>query len=714
VTADEGTCTIVLPPWAPSGTIHIEAHADGFTPQEGDWTFKNGVTVRLSPAVTLTGRVIEADTGTSAIGAELLLSAENSKFRATTTTSNTGAYVIEGAPAGRKVYLSVKDTRREYPRVVESFTIDPQAPAPHDVALQPGIRVEGQVVDLLTDAPLSGVSLTFNGDACGESTASGAILAFVPASVRAAQLRFHLPGYCVYRWDEFRPGISDRSPFVIRMLPSAGVEGIAVDDGGAPLEGVRISVSGVPALNVPSGNSVQPPEWTWLSKLPEGVVIEHTEPFISLLTDKSGRFRCNGLIPASDEVEVYASAEGMHSTKDLVALRTPGEWKQVRLVLSHAPLDTGTVRGHLRFNGRPCAGKIEWRNGSESGEGSANIRGEYLLDRVAPGDVTLTSTPQSLEVFRRAPDYELGIQPETLTIRALEEATHEIDVRCPMSTITGHVRSASGTAQNAGVVLTTTDRAHLWISQAVHGDAEFRFEVPLVPREYTLRASAGGAVQEREHVHPGDHNIDLVIGPHGRLRVRAFDREDHSLISPLDAWLRPTGSQDYIRDPELGGSRDDGFRTISLPTGTYDVSLHCDERGYAPTTLNDVRIEDGKDAEREVQFEKGLDLQLQLGEGSADLSPDAQLYVIEAEWEAQVSFVGASGRMEIRAQGDAQSIDLSTRRASFGADRHAHIGGLRAGKYRLKCHPPSLALEPATLLVSTSSASPITIDVHVP
>lgn len=159
-------------------------------------------------------------------------------------TAADGAYNIPGVPGGVYEVRAHQGNLVADPR--EGLLLDPGARVDADLVLQPGVTLNGVVLDADADAPIAGVEVLVTEEA----------LSFSPRAVRTnAQGEFAVSGlrdrdhavsvraegFVALIGEKHRPGVA---AVRIALRRAATIRGIVLDSRGAPVRGAQVEITG--------------------------------------------------------------------------------------------------------------------------------------------------------------------------------------------------------------------------------------------------------------------------------------------------------------------------------------------------------------------------------------------------------------------------------------------------------------------------------------
>lgn len=218
----------------------------------------------------------------------------------------------------------------------------------------------------------------------------------------------------------------------------------------------------------------------------------------TLSSDAAGSFEFAGLLPGEAHIAVRHRG---HILRRSVMLTTPGDRRQVDLVLPADDLAGATLTGAVRVDGAPAQATIAWRNGDATGARSTDETGAFALLALPPGQVQLS-------VITRQPRIRVE---QVLLLAAGETRHHDVDVRADRGAICGRVLHRDG-SPGPGIAVRAIRAGD---SPALHGhtraDGSFRFSIDAADRDvpFAITATGAGWMATRPGLLPGSTDVEL-------------------------------------------------------------------------------------------------------------------------------------------------------------------------------------------------------------
>lgn len=342
---------------------------------------------------TVTGLVTDA-VGRPQSGAHVTAGGPGLRWSRSAESDANGTFSIAGLGSGKLTLRATLEQRASPPAtvVLEEVAL---RPAHVRLSLQPGIFIEGKVVD---DAgtPLAGATvdvLAMPSDDLPMSTQAddGGRFRLGPVAPGKHQILARLDDHVLLDAPEPQLGPRRQESFALRMARTARVSGRVIDEEGRPLVGVQVSaiclIGGRDDLVVIPGPL---PPAAEAAELPVGRLLR-PGGVRSAPTDGHGFFSLTGLAPGRTRVEVL-HADKLPLRREPLLL-APGDER----ALGDLTMIAGaTVAGKaVDPEGRPVPGAlIEAKRAGKgtrtSVRATTDPNGEFFL-RAALGDYTLTA-----------------------------------------------------------------------------------------------------------------------------------------------------------------------------------------------------------------------------------------------------------------------------------------------------------------------------------
>ena len=707
-TDPDGVCS--LPLLRPHGRTRLRVEAAGYF----DWSqevSEASISVALTRAVRLVGKVLAADTDEPVSGAELALTLGDCDGCEPARASSDEGGDFELAPVAVRTTATLEVRAPGFATLRRECELRcPGAELRQNVHLERGIALAGRVEDWtsargLADARVDGVPVAEDGSFAGHVAAH-------PVT-GSASFDVTAPGYATLRVEQ--SSAEARLDTTFRLPKLAYVEGEVRDVFGEPLAGATVgSWCGGPA-RAKDGSLI---ETSPLYELPEGWSLEVAResgrvPIFALadpktgvgFSDAAGRYRFPHL-PWTLGGQLWAHCPGFLDEKRLELPLEPGS---VRRVDWRMRPETGLTRvfGHVSLNGQfsdALQGTVSWRG--ETGSGSmriepASVKRFNFEFVVEPGDLRLTA--------------ELDLLPElarevVVRVRPGERRHLFLDVVAPTPSedaIRGSVRFDDGSPVADADVEARCTLPNLPGSlsfQALTDErGEFELRVVDLGLPYVVVVGLPEPLAAIPDVRPGTRDLDFVLHRQHRLFVRVregrtgaalvLDRDVQILVRPARLhWRWPIEPVSTLPDV-------DGWYEFSIVSDTVDLVAVPGESFplHAASLREGVRL--GREPERvELDLAPGAEIVLQLAEGAEPWPSDRRLYLLhERIWDAGVwlyldPLEAMAGRGAV----------------AFDGEGRVTLRGLPPGLHRFVSLPGDVLVEPELLDVRQGTRAAVT------
>lgn len=663
----------------------LSIDADGYYHERTRVPLADERVVRLYPATTLVGRVLDDASGAPVAGAQLSFRhpgcGDCEPERA--TSDALGRYALANVPIA--VHVDVRLSAADHAAgLVEMLVPRRTERVERDLRLRRGVRLVGRVVDFVTGAPIANAQLRHVRHEPVELGPDGAF--DVPVLAGDVFLEAWADGWCRLNVELTTDELARSGPLVLRLPRGAFVEGVVHDAEGRPVAGVDVEVRGNPVELQQMRRRDDAPEW--LAMLESDWYLGPERFDTGAVTDEQGRFRSRANVPGAEHVEIFARHATLGRARQLVpSLGGPGSttWVDVRLEPLEPAEPVATVCGRLTLNGRECAAQIEWQGPTRTELVHVNMYdGRYRLAGVEPGAVTVHARfgllyEQRWVVERSA---QLLVEPG---------GAHQLDfdVRVPAAPISGRVTFADGSpAPTVAVVL---HDASLSAHTSTEHDGTYALDAVDVGETYTVRASDGPFDLERNDVAPGTSGVDFVLPLTGELLYRIVDAANGEPLPVFALFWRTDATAEYVethrRTPDPGG-----WMRLELPAGRVDVHLRATDERYAPLVELGLPIPVRGETRRTFELEHGLVARF--------------TWADEPLWSHNVLLVETHVPAEIGPHFPGGSL---RRRVMRFEDGVAEVAGLEPGSYRFVLEPDddAVAIEPAVVEIGANVDAPI-------
>jgi len=578
-----------------------------------------------------------------------------------------GGFKLEGLPRGTQAL------RAEAPGLAPAFASDVPAGASLNLRLKPGFTVVGRVLDLTTQKPLAGATVTalerdaarFGRDAAHTTTtgddgtfkitdcAQGVVVveAIAPAKARARLDR--VPSRAPAPGEEPDPQVN-----TLYLAPGGRLAGKVVGSDAKPLADAIVTAA--------------PTDGNLMTMFRESRNAAQR-------TDANGKFSFDGL-PAGSKYTVRATKEGLASDDD-----------------GPLPVDAGTDRGDLELKLESGASltfrlvtaedvpvnDVDVRLASQGGArrrggfGGTDVDrdkitpqgdGKFLVRALDAGTFDLTLSP---------PDYA-DVTKEGLKLRGGETLDlGTLRVRESKS-IAGRITDNQGQPVAGAVVFA------LWLDGAtshvreVRSNAEGRFRLAglsdLPVRNLSVRAD-GFATATKDGATPGDTAVDFVLQRNGSI-VGRVQLSAGGVPAAFRVQAHPEAKEGQERAGFriMIGNRPDEDKVFTDPSGSFRLD------GVEPGTVTITVLSDGKAPARKTGLVVASDGVADAGTLTLTDGRTLRGRVIAAKDEAPIA--GATISLS-QPQGFMMAMgrDNAAAAAITGVDGRFEIAGLEAKTY---------------------------------
>ncbi len=440
-----------------------------------------------------------------------------------TLTLDDGRFLFDDVPSGQ-VFLSAS-TADAASEVVGPIQVTPAGRLEDiQLTLTPSVKIEGRVIDLLTQKPIAGAT----------------VISPTQAGVTDQAGKFVLTGARTQTWlDVSAPGFLSRTDWVSLELASAGGKLDLVLTPSSHLEGTVLE-SGMPVAAA-----------TVWAEVADGA--RRGERSINVFTDKQGHY---SLECAAGTLQLAAVTPSGIRVKGPLVRVAVGE-KKTGLTLDAG--EVSSASGVVTRGGLPVAGAqvsaIDASTEDVNALGTTNLDGSFRFDGLTVGKYVLQVRAGALMASAGPFDHLGDGQSWQVTLK-------------PGGTIVGRVEPAA-----AGVAVRW--RSGTWsgpVAQTVtDGAGQFRFEG--LPEELISLDAEGPAGAATARAKAGDEVV--MVLKKGFVTVHLQD----------DTGAPVTDGVLLSKSLETGASRrqlvlaPDGVTRLDLPTGRWQLSLEVSGRG---------------------------------------------------------------------------------------------------------------------------------------
>jgi protocatechuate 3,4-dioxygenase beta subunit len=551
--------------WVSKGSMSVEASADGYADNSEYLHAPGKVEILLTPESSLSGTVVDANSGQPVEGARVTLGDWSQAEAAFSDLE--GKFRITRINPGRQT--PVARTDRGYGRAEGSTLVGlGQHVDGVIVKLFPAARLEARIVIAGTDPK----------QPCEHPRAS----LHDAAAQRWIELRQEPDGLL---WadgvlpGDYKPeigcdGYQPRERYDNIVIADAAVKNVVWEvDAGAVVTGVVRTRSG------------EPVEEARVYAQSTGGAARAKTGWGNDETSREGAYELTGLKPGAYKIEVSSTkgvapkdgyrvqvAAGARVEKDLV-LDDVGTLTGVVVDATGAPVPNIDINTRLLTGGRASWG----------GDHSSDDAGSFTIEGMRPGDYRVYAQRGWSDTLRKPGTTDDAKQGERVTIRPNQVATVKLVVEAQSGVIKGIVVDSSGApvgdafvsaareSDAAGAQRTNVqDTRWQWQEKPVLTGLDGKFALDkLSPGTYTLRAfRKGGGEAIAEHIEVGATDAKLQIKPTGSIEGIATGptgAPDELSITVNDQVTGLWRSEDFFKT-------DGRFAIRDLPKGHFRIT----------------------------------------------------------------------------------------------------------------------------------------------
>ncbi len=298
--------------------------------------------------------------------------------------------------------------------------------------------------------------------------------------------------------------------------------------------------------------------------------------------------------------------------------------------------------------------------------------------------------------------------------RAGETVHCQADLRVPAARISGTVRFEDGTPlAGAFLVASCLERGEQALCSFARsgGDGGYELEVVDIGQTFRIRASAHEETRERGNVAPGATGADFTFGRKHRVHVRLVEGATGGWLElERYAFLFARASDGGLLErvnSACGAPDADGWYELWLLDPRVDL-LVLPLREFESSAIRilrglDLRRPSGGACRAEFVLDRGLTAIIELDTTAGPLPEDHQLLLIEEELWGQVWPEYGGGWME-----EIEGL-TARRRLEFDGEHRAALAGLAPGRYRFKCSPADVSIDPDVITVDERYSGPMRV-----
>lgn len=670
VIADERGLALV-PVRAEDDTVPLLVEADGYFHDRRPFLTSEDIVVRLARSATLSGRVLERESGNPVPNATVEFSHPLCRRCPSEIVRTDGTGVFHGLETLARFRARLGVSAPGYASCEAVVQLEPGVSFQELRVLRRGVRVSGLVVDSESGVPIQRGSVSSGGAAPLLALEHGRFDAlFLPDDEERIGLEIAADGYCRAHC-ELDSASYEGAPLSFPLPRSARIHAFVHDPTGTPIIDARVSFS------MPGGSLVRPrDEKGPLRELPYTYLA--SEGVRTFEPDGAGGYTSAGLIPWAGGTRLSIEHDDYKGTATRIDVGPPGSTTDVEVVLQPLPArGTITVHGSVTVDGAPAnAGSIGWEQPPRDGAAKVSIDGTYAIEGLRPGDVALrpSVTIDGFALGPRADEHVVVVHCDD------SDVERDIDVPIPMGSIAGRLVRADGSPVGG--------RA-LWIASQTGGDG-FVQHTTAADGRFWFRAAADDVYQlvvwqgvtslRRTDLRPSVEDLRVVLPDLGSLRVEVVDAQTGAPLPGAEFHLRPTEEEaisEFLRswfgwlssrnmeslslaDDAPGGSVGPGTTRVDLVPAHYDVVVRGAAIGYLPSEIVEATVRAGQVTEVSITLERGRDLVVR---SLPDPVPPPEMLVLEAgatpesferafRGERVLHFAGGVARIRGLAPGD--------------------------------------------------------------
>ncbi len=557
--------------------LRVMARHDGFAPDCGTFCVDLEGDIVLSPACTIYGRVLEAESGNAIAGAGVSFGVVGpdlwrSGGPTEVVTDSSGWYRYEEFPVGGDRMVRV--LRDGYATAEFVITAGDWTEERVDLRVPGGRTLSGRVLDAESMHPLEDVRVVGLDGRCLATTNDWGWFAVGGLTRDPTAVRLLLPGYCcTVCWSRTTEG-RDSGEQQFPMFRSCSVEGLVLGGGGEPVQGAVVRVQGyAPPVALPE----RYPDFAWenVSILPDG---GHRD----VRTDAQGHFRVMGLVPGCEPISIRVEhpKDRRELLSEPIVLEACGDTRHVTMAFPAG----GVIEGSIEPRGGDWA--IEWRSGTMSGEASVRKNGAYRLVGVPAGDVLV-----------RVMDGTEAVEMANVLVAEGQTVRRDFWIAQEWQGIAGVVLRPNGEPVHEATVELPMFEDGLMRDDSTDAAGRFRIRVGMdIPGEFRLEYGSPVLDVEGPVVHVGDEDVVLILPETGRCAMRIVDEDSGLPLSGAEIRWEWKGEHEG-RAISLAGSTtwwpDDpeGVCSVYLPVGATTLTVRPKSAGYDEVVVEGFHAE---------------------------------------------------------------------------------------------------------------------------
>lgn len=511
----------------PPGSYTLELSGAGFTGASQSITVQASqrLDVGLIPlsaipnAGTVTGFVVDANTGAGIPGAEVELNTSTDVIRATTSSNGgfdfvtqSGAISLTASATGYEpIVLPAAVVAGQTTNV--TLTLLPVGQPPID----PLISVTGVTVDSVSSAPLNGVNIRLLGSTdatTSNTTGQFQLNGIVPNEF---QLEFTLPGY-----------VTTLASITASPGSTVNLGSILLNPTGLP---TTATIQGL-IQDIDTGQAIA------------GAVVSIVGSGLSTTSDTSGSFTLTDITPGAAQLNIAAVGyAGLQSVINLQA-GTITDFGVIGL-RSASSTTTATIQGQVSDSdtAQPIPNAVVEIVGTGLSANTA-ADGSFLLENIPPGATRLTVTSAGYFQLEATTNLEAGVVTDfgVITLKTMPQAP-------TTTTLSGQIIDLETGQPIPGASITVNVFSHNFGGSDI-ADGSGQYTVADIPgQDIQLITSAPGYLSSNQSINvatPGNINLNIELSRVSSTDISisqfALDRASYTAYSRASLTVRVTNN----------------------------------------------------------------------------------------------------------------------------------------------------------------------------
>jgi hypothetical protein len=402
-----------------------------------------------------------------------------------------------------------------------------------------------------------------------------------------------------------------------------------------------------------------------------------------------GSFELRGLPPREGQLELRAQHPAFPPGRsDPFWLATLGASAQVDVHLARG----GAVEGRVRLDGEPAALRVFWSAEGGAGWTRANDQGDYRIEGLPSGDVSLRARLDHEDEDVERPEDLLALVEEGKTVRA------DFELARTSAWIRGRVLDARGEpVARAEVRATPSEEDAEWFGEEprTESEADGTFALAVPERSglaFDVWAESGPRRAHASGVPVGDEHVELVLPALTTLSLRVVDALRREPVSGFQLYWRESDEGEFERLVQ-GGRRfapgPDGTFLAELPSLRLDLAVSARSQGYVYASRKGLDLFGPAPQTLTFELERGVELTLVLTLAESTAGALAQLQ------RGRVALASEDQLADRERGGDFFQQEVRNAQAlRFDTNNQAVIPALAPGRYRFLSPPKGFEFEP--------------------